>query len=215
MLLKILCVLILSIQFLFIIYFIFKKGMEKGIEIGVEQGIKKGKTSFDPLLASGTNGIDIVNDFISKEFNKFFHNKLISIYEERGGTPVSNLLNELKNAEKLIPFISGFIALIEVRMSNELKHFFNKYYTIVDANDEYNENFEIYLTEWVNEKIRAIQSELIIPGTDGIMSTEMLIDLNNKLFLKLEYEIYKDMKIVSESNYESENKNKTNFGGNK
>lgn len=175
-------------------------GMNKSTEEVVKKIKMKAPNPFDQVIMKEENGMNIINKYISTEFNKFLHNKLIGIIEEKGGMPFTHFLADMKNADNLIPFISGFIAYLWDRMSDDLKNFFNKYYKVLDKEGEMSNHFSDYISEWVNIKIRSIQAQMIVPESGGIMSTQEQNELDNKLLLRLEFEIYEDLGIMTKPN---------------
>ena len=170
--------------------FIWNKAQSKIQEEVAMQMKLKAPSPFDNIIASGRDGMEIINDFIKKEFDKFLHNKLVGL-EEEGADSIQAFLNISKGGKAFSDFITGFVVTLNSTMSDGLKRFFNRYYKVLDENGEVNENFTKYVAEWVNLSIRFLQMKFAIgDGEIDNYSVEYMKRVNKNLFIQLETEVY-------------------------
>lgn len=175
--------------------FIWNKAQGKIQEEVAMQMKMKAPNPFDNLIASGKDGMEIINKFIKVEYNKFLHNKLIGL-EEDGKTSIQAFLSYSREGNYMTDFIIGFIGVLNSVMSDGMKRFFNRYYKILDEEGNVNENFSKYVTEWVNESIRCLQMRFIVGDGDVTnYSTDHTVKVSNAIFIGIENEVYEDLGI--------------------
>lgn len=185
----------ISISIILLLILIFLLINNKNLKMTIIKIQKQplAQTSFDPLIG---NGMDVINDYIKVNFLKFLNTKLITINED-SDTPISNFLSELSSDDKMKNFASGFVVYIEALMSFELKSFFNKYYRVLNTNGETTFVFVEYITEWVILFIRELQAELSARKLDNEdYSIATNTRQNSEIFISLEMDLYKRMKIT-------------------
>lgn len=196
MLLYIISIILISIL-LFITIFLFVKNKKLVSNIKAMTPLINTQTSFDPLIGTG-KGMDEINNFLRTNYLKFINSKLITINEETE-TPVSELLNRLASNEEMAKLTIGFVGYVSAIMSKELKSFFNKYYNVLDEDKKVNDIFVQYVSDWFMLAIRELQAELSVQkGISKDYSIQGNLQMNSNIFINIEAELYKSLKITEE-----------------
>lgn len=160
------------------------------------------QTIFDPAGPTNT-GMDIINSFINSNFLKFINSKLIQ-FNEKSEVALTQLFSSLSSDEDMKTFIEGFVTLVTVNMSQELKTFFNKYYNVLDEQNNTNDVFVNYISEWCVLKIRAMQAQMSLAHqspTGGIdYSLQRDLEINSSMFLEIELNLYHSLGIINDQN---------------
>jgi len=196
MLLYIISIILISIL-LFITIFLFVKNKKLVSNIKAMTPLINTQTSFDPLIGTG-KGMDEINNFLRTNYLKFINSKLITINEETE-TPVSELLNRLASNEEMAKLTIGFVGYVSAIMSKELKSFFNKYYNVLDEDKKVNDIFVQYVSDWFMLAIRELQAELSVQkGISKDYSIQGNLQMNSNIFINIEAELYKYLKITEE-----------------
>lgn len=196
MLLYIIGIILISIL-LFITIFLFVKNKKLVSNIKAMTPLINTQTSFDPLIGTG-KGMDEINNFLRTNYLKFINSKLITINEETE-TPVSELLNRLASNEEMAKLTIGFVGYVSAIMSKELKSFFNKYYNVLDEDKKVNDIFVQYVSDWFMLAIRELQAELSVQkGISKDYSIQGNLQMNSNIFINIEAELYKSLKITEE-----------------
>ena len=196
MLLYIISIILISIL-LFITIFLFVKNKKLVSNIKAMTPLINAQTSFDPLIGTG-KGMDEINNFLRTNYLKFINSKLITINEETEA-PVSELLNRLASDEEMAKLTIGFVGYVSAMMSKELKSFFNKYYNVLDEDKKVNDIFVQYVSDWFMLAIRELQAELSVQkGISQDYSIKGNLQMNSNIFINIEAELYKSLKITEE-----------------
>jgi hypothetical protein len=196
MLLYIIGIILISVL-LFITIFLFVKNKKLVSNIKAMTPLINTQTSFDPLIGTG-KGMDEINNFLRTNYLKFINSKLITINEETE-TPVSELLNRLASNEEMAKLTIGFVGYVSAIMSKELKSFFNKYYNVLDEDKKVNDIFVQYVSDWFMLAIRELQAELSVQkGISKDYSIQGNLQMNSNIFINIEAELYKSLKITEE-----------------
>ena len=196
MLLYIISIILISIL-LFITIFLFVKNKKLVSNIKAMTPLINTQTSFDPLIGTG-KGMDEINNFLRTNYLKFINSKLITINEETE-TPVSELLNRLASNEEMAKLTIGFVGYVSAMMSKELKSFFNKYYNVLEEDKKVNDIFVQYVSDWFMLAIRELQAELSVQkGISKDYSIQGNLQMNSNIFINIEAELYKSLKITEE-----------------
>ena len=196
MLLYIISIILISIL-LFITIFLFVKNKKLVSNIKAMTPLINTQTSFDPLIGTG-KGMDEINNFLRINYLKFINSKLITINEETEA-PVSELLTRLASNEEMAKLTIGFVGYVSTMMSKELKSFFNKYYNVLDEDKKVNDIFVQYVSDWFMLAIRELQAELSIQkGISKDYSIQGNLQMNSNIFINIETELYKSLKITEE-----------------
>ena len=196
MLLYIISIILISIL-LFITIFLFVKNKKLVSNIKAITPLINTQTSFDPLIGTG-KGMDEINNFLRTNYLKFINSKLITINEETEA-PVSELLNRLASNEEMTKLTIGFVGYVSTMMSKELKSFFNKYYNVLDEDKKINDIFVQYVSDWFMLAIRELQAELSVQkGISKDYSIQGNLQMNSNIFINIEAELYKSLKITEE-----------------
>lgn len=196
MLLYIISIILISIL-LFITIFLFVKNKKLVSNIKSMTPLINTQTSFDPLIGTG-KGMDEINNFLRTNYLKFINSKLITINEETEA-PVSELLTRLASNEEMAKLTIGFVGYVSTMMSKELKSFFNKYYNVLDEDKKVNDIFVQYVSDWFMLAIRELQAELSVQkGISKDYSIQGNLQMNSNIFINIETELYKSLKITEE-----------------
>jgi hypothetical protein len=196
MLLYIISIILISIL-LFITIFLFVKNKKLVSNIKAMTPLINTQTSFDPLIGTG-KGMDEINNFLRTNYLKFINSKLITINEETEA-PVSELLTRLASNEEMAKLTIGFVGYVSTMMSKELKSFFNKYYNVLDEDKKVNDIFVQYVSDWFMLAIRELQAELSVQkGISKDYSIQGNLQMNSNIFINIETELYKSLKITEE-----------------
>lgn len=196
MLLYIISIILISIL-LFITIFLFVKNKKLVSNIKAMTPLINTQTSFDPLIGTG-KGMDEINNFLRINYLKFINSKLITINEETEA-PVSELLTRLTSNEEMAKLTIGFVGYVSTMMSKELKSFFNKYYNVLDEDKKVNDIFVQYVSDWFMLAIRELQAELSVQkGISQDYSIKGNLQMNSNIFINIETELYKSLKITEE-----------------
>ena len=188
---------ILILILLFITIFLFVKNKKLVSNIKAMTPLINTQTSFDPLIGTG-KGMDEINNFLRTNYLKFINSKLITINEETEA-PVSELLNRLASDEEMAKLTIGFVGYVSAMMSKELKSFFNKYYNVLDEDKKVNDIFVQYVSDWFMLAIRELQAELSVQkGISKDYSIQGNLQMNSNIFINIEAELYKSLKITEE-----------------
>lgn len=160
------------------------------------------QTIFDPAGPTNT-GMDIINSFINANFLKFINSKLIQ-FNEKSEVALTQLFSSLSSDEDMKTFIEGFVTLITVNMSQELKTFFNKYYNVLDEQNNTNDVFINYVSEWCVLKIRSMQAQMSLshqnPAGGLDYSLQKDLEINSSMFLEIELNLYHSLGIINDQN---------------
>lgn len=196
MLLYIISIILISILLFFTI-FLFVKNKKLVSNIKTMTPLINTQTSFDSLIGTG-KGMDEINNFLRTNYLKFINSKLITINEETEA-PVSELLNRLASNEEMAKLTIGFVGYVSAMMSKELKSFFNKYYNVLDEDKKVNDIFVQYVSDWFMLAIRELQAELSVQkGISQDYSIKGNLQMNSNIFINIEAELYKSLKITEE-----------------
>lgn len=197
--------------FIFLIIFIVKS---KNLKTQVQFLANKPpiQTVFDPIATTG-NGMEVINSYLNTIFLKFINSKLI-MFNEKSEIALTQLFSSLSSDEEIRTFIEGYVTLVSVNMSDDLKIFFNKYYKVMNPDGSTNETYVRYITEWCILKIRSMQAQMSLShqsvngGLDYSLQRDL--DINSSMFLEIELNLYKSLGIISE-----QNEGNLNIGGKK
>jgi hypothetical protein len=157
------------------------------------------QTPFDPLVSAG-KGMEVINDFLKINFLKFVNSQLITL-NEKSETPVNEFLIALNNDEKMSKLSTGFLIYINTMMSENMKILFNRYYKVLDETGKTTPVYTQYITEWFILGIREIQAELSAANSqqeDYSIRTNIMHNAN--IFADIELSLYKELKIISDTN---------------
>ena len=157
------------------------------------------QTPFDPLVSAG-KGMEVINDFLKINFLKFINSQLITL-NEKSETPVNEFLITLNNDENMSKLTTGFLIYINTMMSENMKILFNRYYKVLDETGKTTPVYTQYITEWFILGIREIQAELSAANSqqeDYSIRTNIMHNAN--IFADIELSLYKELKIISDTN---------------
>lgn len=162
------------------------------------------QTPLDALVSSG-KGMDTINGFLKVNFLKFINSKLI-LLNDKSDTPINELIATLNNDDEMTKMSAGFLLYINTMMSKNMKTLFNRYYNVLDENGETNAVYTQYITEWFILSIREIQAELSALNSNQDYSIETNIRHNANIFTDIELSLYKELKIISETDTSNQKK---------
>lgn len=152
---------------------------------------------FDNLIASGKNGMDIINDFLRIESLKFLNSKLSNI-SDTSPQAILGFFNNIKSDEGASNYLKGFVMIILASMSKDLKRIFYRYYNN-EVDGVYSEDILVnYITTWHVSFLKSLN--MSFTSNRGLdFSIENSDKVNSSIMLDLQIDELKYLGILRET----------------
>jgi len=167
-----------------------------GVYIGKKEGIEISK--LDPMSIFETNylneGMKIFDNFLEIQFLKYVHNLLVGI-ANKSKYPIKAFLDSSLSEDDMNRKTVGFLTTVSLKMSQDLKKLFYRYYSKVDDNGAPLNTLEQYITEWFILRVRKINAEYMAMIGENVSDNNLII-CNSQMFVSFEMELYEKMGLI-------------------